>query len=83
MSSIRRVRESLSFLPEEVAGLKFQQEGQQIKWDQSSEFCAAKEIPIDQWTTAKIQEILAERNLKGLITEAELSLYEKFVKDYA
>jgi len=82
LKSILRTTEVLSFSPDEVAGLKFQQDGAQLKWDLSSEFNMPKEIPIDQWLTDKIRDILQNLNIQHQLTQGLASLYEKFITDY-
>ena len=83
LKSIHRVREAISFSPEEVKALAFEErDGRVVGWNQKAPENVAKDFPIDEWTTNKIRDILVQLNQQHQMLEGMISLYEKFVSDY-
>ncbi len=83
LKTIRRAREMIGITPEEQAKLNFREvevQGQaQIAWDIEVAGEMSVDVPIDEWTTDKIREILVGLNKKEEIADRTFTLYEKFV----
>ena len=83
LKTIRRAREMIGLTPEEQKKLNFHEieiEGQaKIAWDREVAREMGVDVPIDEWTTDKIREILVELNKQEEIADRTFTLYEKFV----
>jgi len=85
LKSLRRAKETLAITPEEakefdfiqtpVPGGKFS-----FTWDVGKE--KIKEIPIDEYTTDTVRDILVKKEKEGKLNEQTFSIYEKFVVAY-
>ena len=83
IKTIRRAREMLSFTPEENDALKFEQKGEGLLvWDVVKGAEMVRDIPVDEWTTNQIRQILINLSNDQKLTEMHFSLYEKFVANF-
>ena len=87
LKTIRRMKEMLSFTPEEVEILNFKNttnpNGSVVtKWDVDKVNKVVKDIPVDEYMTNLFRKQLAEKEAKGKLNEQLMSLYEKFVIMY-
>ncbi len=74
---LRKLRESLSFSEEEHKSLKFEKEGDIIKWCESGDI--PKDIVIGEKATDIIVEALKKLNRERKLNEAHFVIYGKFV----
>lgn len=83
LKTIRRAREMIGITPKEQDKLAFREievQGQaQITWKNEVAEDMTVDVPIDEWTTEKIREILVELNKQEEIADKTFTLYEKFV----
>ena len=76
---VRELRENLSFDELENKRLNFQQDGDQIRWNESPEVNLPRDIEIGEKMTDLIVECLKELDKKEALKEEQFTLYEKFV----
>ncbi len=78
--------EMLSPTPDEVESLKFEQnvvDGKvQFIWDTNIAQNMVRDIPVDEWTTHRIRNLLQKEEDAGKLKDRHVTLYEKFVIDY-
>ena len=83
IKTLRRAREMISFTPEENEALKFEQKGEGLLlWNIEAGVEMLRDIPIDEWTTNQIRQILIGLSNDNKLTDMHYSLYEKFVVAY-
>ena len=76
---IRRGQEELSFTDEEIKKYKFQQEGDQTKWNDKVE--QETDVKLGSKVKTLIAEELEKLDKDKKLTQQHYSLYEKFVKE--
>ncbi len=74
---LRELREALSFTDEEVEKFKVKVANERITWDNSA--TVDREIEIGSTMTTLIAETLRKLDKAKQLTNAHMSLYEKFV----
>ncbi len=83
LKTIRRAREMIGITPKEQDKLEFREievQGQaRLNWNREVAEDMTVDVPIDEWTTEKIREILVELNNQEEIADKTFTLYEKFV----
>ena len=80
IKTLSRAREMISFTPEENIELKFESKGNNILvWDVEAGEKLVRDIPIDEWTSNTIREILINLSNEKALTDMQYSLYVKFV----
>ncbi len=86
LKTLRRAKEMLSPTPEEVDSLQFEQnvvEGKvQFTWNTDVAQNMVRDIPVDEWTTHRIRNLLQKEEDAGKLKDRHVTLYEKFVIDY-
>ena len=83
IKTLRRAREMISFNVEENEDLEFEQKGEgMLIWNVKKGAEMVRDIPVDEWTTNKVREILINLSNQQKLTEMHFSLYEKFVVNY-
>ncbi len=83
IKTIRRAREMISFTPEENKELKFEVKGNNILvWDIPAGEKMVRDIPVDEWTSNTIRDILINLSNEKKLTDMHYSLYVKFVVNY-
>ena len=87
LKAIRRAREMLSITPEELNYLELKTvtgaDGKQMaSWNKEKAADLVKEIPVDEYVSHTIRDLLADMNKRKKLTEEYISLYEKFVVTY-
>ena len=75
---IRVAREELSFNEEENKALSFQQNGEQVVWNQ--EATILKEVNLGEVVSLMLVDALKKLNDEEKLQEQHFSLYEKFVE---
>ena len=73
---IRKLKDDLSFSEEEHTALQFKNEDGQIMWKEDADI--KKEIEIGEKATDIIAEALKALNKARKLTEAHISIYERF-----
>lgn len=73
---VRQLREALSFDEAEHAALQFRVDGQQVQWRTEAEH--HKDVDIGVKAMAIIHDVLDKLNRDKKLTEAHLTLCEKF-----
>ena len=73
---IRKLKDDLSFSEEEHTALQFKNEDGQIMWKEEADI--KKEIEIGEKATDIIAEALKALNKAKKLTEAHISIYERF-----
>jgi hypothetical protein len=81
VKEIRKAREILSFTPEEMEKYGIVQEGQMIKWSVDGNSYES-DLPMSEWITTQIQEVLRKKNKEKKLSERDISVYQKFIVDY-
>ncbi len=74
---LRKLRESLSFNEEEHKALRFENEGDIVKWHEQGD--KLKDIVIGEKAIDLIVEALKKRDRAKTLTDAHLTVYEKFI----
>ena len=82
MTEIARLKMHLILSDEEATTIKLAREGNGVRWDSGAAAQVIKDIPIGEWLTNVIREILRDKSDKHKLSEREMSLYEKFIVDY-
>lgn len=82
LKEIRRVREECSISGEEAKQFGDKQEDGSWRIDFSKTAGVLKEVPMGEWMTEKIRDILRKKNEKKELEEKLMSLFEKFVVNY-
>ena len=83
IKTLRRARETISITPDEAENLQFEQQGDGVlAWNPAVAATLVRDIPIDEWTTNTVCEILIKLSNEKKLKDVQLSLYEKFVKDF-
>lgn len=80
LKEIRRVREDLSFTPEELDTYKIQQQQDGYKWD----VAAGKEekpFQLSDFSVDLLKKTLKELDAKQKLTEDHIPLYQKIIGD--
>ena len=75
---VRKLRENLSFDEGEHEKLKFVQDGDQVRWDESA--VPPRAIPIGEKMSDLIRDALKKLDEEKKLREEHFSLYEKFVE---
>lgn len=73
----RVLKEELSFDEEENKALDFIQEGEMLRWNQEADI--VKDVHVGEIMTELIKTKLKKLNDEEKLTEAHVSLYDKFV----
>lgn len=77
---VRQLREALSFSEEEISKLKFEQDGNMVKWDTVAEAeIGVVDIPIGEKAMSIIVDRLLELDKQGRLTEPMVGVFERFV----
>jgi hypothetical protein len=76
---VRKLRESLSFDEGEHEKLKFVQDGDQVRWNETA--VPPRHMPIGEKMSDLIQDALKKLNDEKKLREDHFSLYEKFVEN--
>ena len=82
MTEISRLKIHLALTEEEAKHIDLRQEGGGIRWNNEKAAQLIKDIPMGEWMTNIIRDILRQKNEQHQVTELDMSLYEKFVVDY-
>jgi len=75
---VRKLRENLSFDEGEHEKLKFVQDGDQVRWNESA--LSPKHVAIGEKMSDLIRDALKKLNDEKKLREEHFSLYEKFVE---
>jgi hypothetical protein len=87
LKTMRRQREMLSLMPEEMKILDYKEEklpngNTKVHWDVNKTSKVVKDVPVDEYMTNFFRKKLSELEAEGKLTEQTMSLYEKFVIMY-
>ena len=82
MTEISRLKTHLGFSGEEAQQIDLVQDTSGVKWDPVKGNQLIKDVPMGEWVTNIIREILRKKSEQHKLLEREMSLYEKFVVDY-
>lgn len=82
MTEIQRLRIHLGLTGEEAEKIDMKREGGGIVWNEEKASQLIKDIPMGEWITNVIRDILRLRSDQRKIHAEEMTLYEKFVIDY-
>lgn len=83
IKTLRRAREMINITPEENEALEFEQKpGGILVWNQEISAGLIRDIPVDEWTTNQVRQILINMSNEEKLTDMLFSLYEKFVVNY-
>ena len=82
IKTVRRAREMIDFTPDERQELKFEQKGTTLVWNLEVGIEMLRDIPVDEWTSNKIRDILINLSNENKLTDMHFTLYEKFVVNY-
>ncbi len=83
IKTLRRAREMIGFTPEENKELDFKDKGNNILiWDVEAGEKMVRDIPVDEWTTNTIRDILINLSNDKTLSDMQYSLYVKFVVNY-
>lgn len=79
---IHKAKLHLSLTSEEMEDLEVVFESGQVQWNPEKALSMDKDIPFGEWMVETVRGIMVERDKAGIVTENEMSLFEKFVMDY-
>ncbi len=82
LKAIRRAREMISFTPEEVKFYELTTADGTTQWNTAKANEQIADVPVEEYITNVIRDKLVEINRKEKLTEAQLSIYDKFVVLY-
>lgn len=82
MKEVRRTRELCSFSAEEVKEHGAKQDDGQYRITPGKMVSVINEIPMGEWITETVRDVLRKRNDKRELEEKFMSLYEKFIVNY-
>ena len=81
---IRRLSMLLMLTGEEAEEIDVKHlEGGVTSWNQEKAIALITDIPMGEWVTNVIRKLLKEKDDEGDLDLASLSLFEKFIMDYA
>ena len=83
IKELRKAREMINFTPEENELLKFEDKGGGILvWDVAEGAEMVRDIPVSEWATNQIRQVLINLSNEQKLTESHFSIYEKFVRQF-
>jgi hypothetical protein len=82
INEIHRLRLLLQLNNDEIAEIDAKLDGEMIKWDQEKAIALLVDIPMGEWVTNVIRQVLREKDLASDLEPAEISLFERFILDY-
>lgn len=82
MTEIFKLKTHLALSGAELKKIELVQDEKGIRWNADKAQDVLKDIPMGEWVTNIIRDILREKNEKHKIKEQEMSLYDKFIVDY-
>ena len=82
LGAIRRAKEMISFTPEEIKFYKIENTDTGTQWSTAKAAEEVKDVPVEEYITGIIRKKLVEIDRKGKLTEAQMSIYDKFVVMY-
>ncbi len=82
IKEIYKARLHLSLTDEEMKEVGVVFKDGMVEWNPEKALSMDKDIPFGEWMVETIRGILVARDKEGKITEREMSLFEKFVRDY-
>lgn len=82
MKEIRRARETLAISGEEAQKYGEKADGGAFNINFQKTMGVLKEVPMGEWLTEKIRDILRVMNEKHALEDQFISLFEKFVVNY-
>jgi hypothetical protein len=81
LKELRKAKEWLSITPDERAEFEVTQTQNIIRWNDKGN-AYLSDIPLSEYVTTLIQELLRKRNKDKQLREIDISLYEKFIVGY-
>ena len=83
MMEIQRLGMNLSVQDAEAIEIEVEHtEDGMIKWNQDKALGLIVDIPMGEWVTNLLRQVLRDRDREGDLEVTELSLFEKFILDY-
>ena len=85
--SLRKARDILSLTDDEVKDLDYKEVpndsgGRTAYFDPIKASELVRDLPMDEWTTRTVENILSKMDKEGKLKEKYLSLYQKFVIEH-
>ena len=79
---IHRLKLLLQLTNDEILEIDAKLDGEMIKWDQDKAIALLIDIPMGEWITNVIRQILRDKDFATDLDLAEISLYQRFIIDY-
>ena len=79
---IHRLKLLLQLTNDEILEIEAKVDGEMIKWDQDKAIALLIDIPMGEWITNVIRQILRDKDFATDLDLAEISLYQRFIIDY-
>ena len=79
---IHRLKLLLQLTNDEILEIEAELDGEMIKWDQDKAIALLIDIPMGEWITNVIRQILRDKDFATDLDLAEISLYQRFIIDY-
>ena len=82
VSEIHRLHMILMLTNEEIIEIDAEHQEGRISWNQDKALTLIVDVPMGEWVTNVIRQILREKDLAGDLDRTEMSLFERFIIDY-
>lgn len=82
ITEIHRLKLLLQLTNDEILEIDAKLDGEMIQWNQEKAIALLVDIPMGEWITNVLRQVLRERDLASDLEATEISLYERFIIDY-
>jgi hypothetical protein len=79
---IHRLKLLLQLTNDEILEIDAKLDGEMIQWNQEKAIALLVDIPMGEWVTNVIRQVLREKDLATDLDLAEISLFQRFIIDY-
>jgi hypothetical protein len=82
ITEIFRLKLLLQLNNAEIEQIEADLDGEMIRWNQDKALALLVDVPMGEWVTNVIRQVLREKDFASDLEPAEISLYERFIIDY-
>jgi hypothetical protein len=82
ITEIYRLRLMLQLNNDEILEIDAEMDEGMIKWNQDRAIALIVDIPMGEWVTNVVRQVLREKDDASDLGPEEISLYEKFIIDF-
>ena len=82
ITEIFRLKLLLQLTNDEIVEIEAKMDGEMIQWNQEKAIALLIDIPMGEWITNVIRQVLRDKDFASDLEPAEISLFERFIIDY-